>query len=385
MAPAPLNGLVRSAGRLYDHRRPLADGFMADHDKTRDSKTTATRGTHHVLDFEKPIIELEKKIDELETLSRITGMNLNGEVKPLKDRLGTLISEIFVGLTDYQRIQVARHAARPLTADYVEALFDDFLELHGDREFRDDRAIVTGVARFGTRRVMIIGHRKGRDIKEKVACYFGCAHPEGYRKALRKMRLAEKFGLPIITFINTPGAYPGIGAEERGQAWAIAENLREMFGLTFPIICVVIGEGGSGGALGIGIGDRVLMLEHSYYSVISPEGCAAILWGDAKRVADAARALKLGARDLFAMGIIDEIVSEPVGGAHRNPADMFARLRERLTFHLDALEKLTVEQRLDERYAKFRRMGTIFEEPPARALPPPDASAADAAGASAGV
>ncbi len=358
---------------------------MADADKNRDSKSTVARGTHHVLDFEKPIFELEKKIDELETLSRSTGMNLNGEVKPLKERLSTLITEVFEGLSDYQRIQVARHQARPLTVDYIEALFDDFIELHGDRQFRDDRAIVTGIGRFGSRRVMVVGHRKGRDIKEKVACYFGCAHPEGYRKALRKMKLAEKFGMPIITFINTPGAYPGIGAEERGQAWAIAENLREMFGITVPIISIVIGEGGSGGALGIGIGDRVLMLQHSYYSVISPEGCAAILWGDSKRVADAAKALKLGARDLFALGVVDEVVDEPIGGAHRNPAEMFARVRERLRLNLEAVDALSVEQRLEERYRKFRRMGTIFDVPPARPTPVkegepqgPDATASSA-------
>jgi acetyl-CoA carboxylase carboxyl transferase subunit alpha len=332
---------------------------MAEPNKPKETTSAGAR-PRHALDFERPIIELEKKIEELETLSKSTGMNLNGEVRPLKDRLAVLINDIFQGLSPWQGVQVARHGERPLCSDYIEALFDDFVELHGDRQFSDDQAIVTGIGKLSGRRVMAIGHRKGRDFKEKVRCNFGSAHPEGYRKALRKMRLAEKFGLPIVTFIDTPGAYPGIGAEERGQAWAIAENLRAMAGLRVPIVCVVIGEGGSGGALGIGVGDRVLMLEHSYYSVISPEGCAAILWGDAKRMADAAKALKLTARDLERLGVIDEVVPEPVGGAHRNPAEMFRRVRERLEHHFAELRKLSTDQLLAARYAKFRGMGGTF-------------------------
>jgi acetyl-CoA carboxylase carboxyl transferase subunit alpha len=336
---------------------------MAEPNKPKESTPGGTR-PRHALEFEKPIIDLEKKIEELETLSKSTGMNLNGEVRPLKDRLSLLIREVFHGLSPWQSVQVARHGERPLTSDYVEALFDDFIELHGDRQFGDDRAIITGIGRLSGRRLMVIGHRKGRDFKEKVKCNFGSAHPEGYRKALRKMRLAEKFHLPVVTFINTPGAYPGIGAEERGQAWAIAENLRAMSGLEVPIVCVVIGEGGSGGALGIGIGDRVLMLEHSYYSVISPEGCAAILWGDAKRMADAAKALKLTAKDLKRLGIVDEVVEEPTGGAHRNPSEMFKRVRERLSHHFAELEGLSTEQLLAQRYEKFRKMGGVFGRAP---------------------
>jgi acetyl-CoA carboxylase carboxyl transferase subunit alpha len=354
---------------------------MAEQNKPKETPAPGRpRTSSHTLGFEKPIIDLEKKIEELETLSKSTGMNLNGEVKPLKDRLGVLIRDIFQGLSPWQSVQVARHGERPLTSDYIEALFDDFIELHGDRQFADDKAIITGIGRLSGRKVMVIGHRKGRDFKEKVKCNFGSAHPEGYRKALRKMRLAEKFRLPIVTFINTPGAYPGIGAEERGQAWAIAENLRAMSGLKVPVVCVVIGEGGSGGALGIGVGDRILMLEHAYYSVISPEGCAAILWGDAKRMADAAKALKLTARDLKRLGVIDEILEEPIGGAHRNPAEMFQRVRERLDHHLSELERLPPDQLIEKRYEKFRRMGSVFAPPPEIAAEKP-AGAAGSAGA----
>jgi acetyl-CoA carboxylase carboxyl transferase subunit alpha len=340
--------------------------------------TRAVSRAHVILDFEKPIIDLEKKIEELETLSRSTGMNLNGEVKPLKDRLSTLVLDVFRNLSPLQVVQVARHPDRPLTPDYLEAVFDEFLEVHGDRNFRDDRAIVAGFGRVGERRVAIVGHRKGRDTKEKMACYWGCAHPEGYRKALRVMKLAEKFGLPIVSFIDTPGAYPGIGAEERGQAWAIAECIRDMAGLKTPIVCFVIGEGGSGGALGIGVGDQVMMLEHAYYSVISPEGCAAILWGDAKRSGDAAKALKLTSRDLLPLGIVDEIIPEPVGGAHRAPIETFQRVRERLEFHLRRLCAIPPAELLEQRYAKFRRMGTLFTQPPERTRPeaPPAEAAA---------
>jgi acetyl-CoA carboxylase carboxyl transferase subunit alpha len=345
---------------------------MAEPSKPKDQPAPGGRPrSTHTLEFEKPIIDLQKKIDELETLSKSTGMNLNGEVRPLKDRLSSLIRDIFQGLSPWQSVQVARHGERPLASDFIEAMFEEFMELHGDRQFGDDRAIVTGIGKLGGRQVMVIGHRKGHDFKEKVRCNFGSAHPEGYRKALRKMRLAEKFHMPVVTLINTPGAYPGIGAEERGQAWAIAENLRAMAGLKVPIVCVVIGEGGSGGALGIGVGDRVLMLEHAYYSVISPEGCAAILWGDAKRMADAAKALKLTARDLKRLGVIDEVIEEPIGGAHRNPPEMFKRLRDRLEAHFAELVKLSIDDLLAARYEKFRKMGTVFAPAPELAAPKP--------------
>ncbi|HYC79158.1 MAG TPA: acetyl-CoA carboxylase carboxyltransferase subunit alpha [Planctomycetota bacterium] len=336
-------------------------------DSKFDSKDSRSPNrVHIILEFEKPIIELEKKIGELEALSKSTGMDLDGEVRPLKERLGKLVLEVFRNLSPLQVVQVARHPNRPLTADYLEAVFDDFVEVHGDRGFRDDRAIAAGFARLGDRRVVVIGHRKGRDTREKMACYWGCAHPEGYRKALRLMKLAEKLRLPVVTFIDTPGAYPGIGAEERGQAWAIAESIRDMSGLRTPVVCTVVGEGGSGGALGIGVGDHVMMLEHAYYSVISPEGCAAILWNDAKRAGDAAKALKLTSRDLLPLRIIDEVIPEPVGGAHRAPGETFARVRERLTHHLDRLAARPVDALLEDRYAKFRRIGSVFVEPPAR-------------------
>jgi acetyl-CoA carboxylase carboxyl transferase subunit alpha len=321
---------------------------------------------HAPLDFEVPIFEMEAKIEELEELSRTTKMNLNGEVRPLKDKLGQLIAEIFENLTPWQRVQLARHPARPFTSDYIDLMFDDFLELHGDRLFKDDRAIACGLATLQGRRVLVIGHRKGRDTKEKLACNFGCAHPEGYRKALLKMQLAEKFGLPIITFINTPGAYPGIGAEERGQAFAIAENLVAMAGLRVPVISVVIGEGGSGGALGIGVGDRVFMLEHSYYSVISPEGCAAILWKSAEKASEAAEALKITSTDLLRLGVVDEVIPEPLGGAHRRPQEMIDALQARLISTLDELSAQPIDDLVQGRYDKFRAIGSVFGEGPAQ-------------------
>jgi len=246
------------------------------------------------LAFERPIVELELKIVELKNLSESTGMNLNGELKPLQDKLDRMTREIYENLSPYDVVQIARHPLRPQTSDYIATMLDEYVELHGDRVYGDDRAITCGFARVGEQRFLLIGHRKGRDTRENIACNWGCAHPEGYRKALQKMRLAEKFGLPVVTLINTPGAYPGVGAEERGQVWAIAENIMAMSRLKVPIVCVVIGEGGSGGALGIGVGDRVLMLEYAYYSVISPEGCAAILWKNGDRAADAVSISSIG-------------------------------------------------------------------------------------------
>ncbi|HEY5974160.1 MAG TPA: acetyl-CoA carboxylase carboxyltransferase subunit alpha, partial [Geobacteraceae bacterium] len=271
----------------------------------------------YFMEFEKPLVELEKKIQELAELSA-TGLDLSSEIAKLEKRAQGMRGEIFANLSRWQTAQIARHINRPFTMDYLNLIFTDFIELHGDRLFGDDHAIVGGLAKLDGEPVVVIGHQKGRDTKEKVYRNFGMPNPEGYRKALRLMQLAEQFKLPIVTFVDTPGAYPGIGAEERGQAEAIARNLREMASLTVPIVVVITGEGGSGGALAIAVGDRVLMLEHSVYAVISPEGCAAILWSDGTKGEQAAEALKLTAKDIKELDVIDEIVKEPVGGAHRD-------------------------------------------------------------------
>jgi acetyl-CoA carboxylase carboxyl transferase subunit alpha len=321
------------------------------------------------LPFEKPIADLERKIEELRAL---TDVALNGELKPLEGKRDRLLVEIYGRLTPWEKVLVARASARPQFRDYVAGMCDEWVELHGDRLFGEDHAISTGFARIGGHRVLLVGHRKGRDTKEKLACNFGCAHPEGYRKALQKMKLAERFGLPIVTLINTPGAYPGVGAEERGQAWAIAENILEMSSLRVPVVCVVIGEGGSGGALGIGVGDRVLMLQHSYYSVISPEGCAAILWKDGGRAAEAAQALRLTGDDLLRLGVVDEVVPEPLGGAHRDPKTTVQAVKERVLFHLEQLMAMPEDGRLATRYARLRALGNGVE--PLDAHPEPNAS-----------
>jgi acetyl-CoA carboxylase carboxyl transferase subunit alpha len=322
------------------------------------------------LPFERPILELERKIQELRS---IPDVSLNGELKPLERKRDRLLAEIFGNLTPWQTVEVARHARRPQFSDYVSGMCDEFIELHGDRLFGEDRAISTGFARIGDHRILILGHRKGRETREKLACNFGCAHPEGYRKALSKMKLAERFGLPIVTLINTPGAYPGVGAEERGQAWAIAESILEMCRLRVPTVCVIVGEGGSGGALGIGVGDRVLMLEHSYYSVISPEGCASILWHDGSRREDAAEALRLTSTDLSSLRVVDEVVPEPLGAAHRDPAAMIESLKEAIVRHLDELVAMDPDERLDARYERLRALGNGLEPLPEphgrRALP----------------
>jgi acetyl-CoA carboxylase carboxyl transferase subunit alpha len=319
------------------------------------------------LPFERPVFELERKLDELMVLSDATSMNLNGELRPLLEKRDRMLHEIVARLGPWERVQIARHPRRPQFRDYATGengrpgMLDEWLELRGDRLFGDDPAISTGFARLGPYRFLLVGHRKGRETKEKLACNFGCAHPEGYRKALHKMRLADRFGLPIVTLINTPGAYPGIGAEERGQAWAIAENILEMSQLRVPTICVVIGEGGSGGALGIGVGDRVLMLEHSYYSVISPEGCAAILWKSGEKAAEAARALRLTSEDLLRLRVVDEVVPEPLGGAHREPGAMVQTLKGVLLRVLKELTEMDAEERLAARYAKLRSFGNGLE------------------------
>jgi acetyl-CoA carboxylase carboxyl transferase subunit alpha len=311
------------------------------------------------LPFERPIVELELRISELKSLSESTGMNLNGELRPLQEKLARMTREIYAALEPYDVVQIARHPLRPQTSDYIAGMLDEYVELHGDRSFGDDRAITTGFARIGERRFLLVGHRKGKETKENIACNWGCAHPEGYRKALRKMRLAEKFGLPVVTLVNTPGAYPGVGAEERGQAWAIAENIQAMSRIRVPVVCVVIGEGGSGGALGIGVGDRVLMLEYAYYSVISPEGCAAILWKDGDRAPEAAKALKLTSRDLLNLGVVDEVVPEPLGGAHRAPDEIVAALKARVLAALDELEAVPLEDLLERRYRRIRQFGNL--------------------------
>lgn len=312
------------------------------------------------LNFEKPILDLEKQILELKDFSAKGRIGLDGEIKSLEKKLEELRLTVYGTLTPWQRVQLARHPKRPYTLDYITLMMTDFTELHGDRLFADDKAIITGFAKLDGKVVGVIGHQKGRDTKENLMRNFGSAHPEGYRKAMRIMELAAKFNHPILCFVDTPGAYPGVGAEERGQAHAIAYNLREMIDLPVPILIAVIGEGGSGGALGIGVGDKVFVLENAYYSVISPEGCAAILWKDRSRAPEAASTLRLTAKDLLELGIIDEVVPEPLGGAHRGAEKTAATLKEVLLKHLTPLQKLSKEKLLQERYEKFRKMG-IFE------------------------
>ncbi|HSE06890.1 MAG TPA: acetyl-CoA carboxylase carboxyltransferase subunit alpha [Methylomirabilota bacterium] len=311
------------------------------------------------LEFEKPVLELENRITELRTAE--DPLSARDEIAKLEERLARLQQRVYSGLTAWQRTQIARHPKRPHTLDLVNLLLEDWVELHGDRVFGDDKAIVGGLARLDGESVVVLGHQKGRDTRENIARNFGMPHPEGYRKALRLMQLAAKFSKPIIAFIDTPGAYPGLGAEERGQAEAIARNLREMAGLPTPIICVVTGEGGSGGALAIGVGNRVLMLEYAIYSVISPEGCAAILWGDAAKAPEAAELMRVTAPDLLKLGVIDGIVPEPVGGAHRNWEATAASLRAALRDHLWQLKSKSEAELIEERHEKFRRIG-VFEE-----------------------
>ncbi len=315
----------------------------------------------HTLDFERPLLELERQIEELK---RAGGdrVDVSKELRPLEEKLAALRAEIYKGLTPMQRVQVARHPKRPYPLDYLSTVFTDFVELHGDRLFRDDPALVGGWARLDGTSVMVIGHQKGHDTKDNLRRNFGMAHPEGYRKAMRLMHLAEKFGAPVITLVDTPGAYPGLGAEERGQAEAIARNLIEMASLRTPIITAVIGEGGSGGALAVGLADRVLMLENSVYSVISPEGCAAILWKDASQRERAAEALKITAQDLLDLGLIDEIIPEPPGGAHADPDAAAAALGEALTRQLRQLRKLKIEKLLKRREEKYLSMGALTEK-----------------------
>ncbi|MGH7496765.1 MAG: acetyl-CoA carboxylase carboxyltransferase subunit alpha [bacterium] len=312
-----------------------------------------------VLDFEKPLLEMEKRIAEMREYDVTADAGLEAEIAKLEERARRLREEIYAKLTRWQRVQLARHPQRPYTQDYIERMVDDFVELHGDRAFGDDPAIVCGTGRLGDQKVFILGHQKGRDTKQKLYRNFGMPHPEGYRKALRVMKLAAKFRRPIISLIDTPGAYPGIGAEERGQAEAIARNLFEMSHLPVPIIIVIIGEGASGGALGIGVGDRVLMLENTWYSVISPEGCAAILWHDSTKAEQAAEAMKLVGSDLLKLGIIDGVIKEPLGGAHRNYDETAKILKEQILAELRELARIAPDKLVEMRIAKYGRMGAF--------------------------
>lgn len=312
------------------------------------------------LPFEQEMQALEACIQEL-SRGELTAERQE-RLRQLKRQWLDVTRETYSRLTPWETVQVARHRDRPQTADYISLVCDEFVELHGDRHFGDDRAIITGFAKLGQYKVMLVGHQKGRNLNERNECCFGCAHPEGYRKALGKMRLAAKYRLPVVCLIDTPGAYPGIGAEERGQAWVIAENMLEMSRLNTPIVCVVIGEGGSGGALGIGVGDRVAMLEHAYYSVISPEGCAGILWKSHKFAEQAAGALKFRANDLLGFGIVDQVIEEPLGGAHRDHHQMAQRLKGFLTKTLRELQGQPLDELLPARYEKFRRMGVFVED-----------------------
>ncbi len=315
----------------------------------------------YVLEFEKPLRELSKQLEALQQQSLETSVDLSREAFAIEKKIEATQREIYSGLTPWQRVQIARHPKRPYALDYVGFLCEGFQELHGDRQFNDDRALIGGTAFFNGEAVMIIAQQKGRDTKEKIARNFGMPQPEGYRKALRLMKMAEKFGLPVLSFIDTPGAYPGIGSEERHVSEAIAVNLREMAMLKTPSIAVVVGEGGSGGALGIGVTDRVLIFENSYYSVISPEGCAAILWKDSAAAPKAAEALKLNAATLEKLGVVDEVIPEPMGGAHYDPAQAAAALKYSLQKHLNDLRGLKIDRLLDTRYERYRKLG-VFEE-----------------------
>lgn len=312
------------------------------------------------LPFEKPIYELEAQLSKMEAEPNPTPA-VQESIRRMRVEITQMTRERFENLDPWEIVQVSRHAERPQTADYVELVFDEFVELHGDKSFGDDRALITGFAKLDGRKIMLVGHQKGRTLKERNECLYGCAHPEGYRKAMAKMEMASRYGLPIVCLIDTPGAYPGIGAEERGQAYNIAVNLRDMSTLEVPIVCVVIGEGGSGGALGIGIGDHIAVLQNAYYSVISPEGCAGILWKHSKHADKAAKALKFTSKDLVQLGVIDEIVPEPLGGAHRNHRQMAMNLKGCLVAALQSLEGMPKDELVNRRYNRFRQIG-VFEE-----------------------
>jgi len=319
------------------------------------------------LSFERPVFELESRLEKLK--KNASGPGVKEEIQSLRKTIIDLQKRIFASLQPWETVEVARHPDRPQTSEYLDSVFDEFVELHGDKFFGDDRAIRTGWAKIDEYKVMVVGHQKGRNVKERLACNYGCAHPEGYRKAIGKMKLAAKFGLPVICFIDTPGAFPGIAAEERGQALVIAQAMFEMSILPTPIVCVVIGEGGSGGALGIGVGDRVAMLEHSYYSVISPEGCAGILWKSHEHKDKAAQALKMTSRDLMQLGAIEAVIEEPLGGAHRNHQLMASRIKHYLRNQLKELTRIPHCELVEQRYQRFRQMGVFLEQFEMKELP----------------
>ena len=324
------------------------------------SNNKISEGDH--LEFEEKVADLDRQMKELRRLTSIKGIDYSAEIRSLQREQVAELKRIYSTLTAWQTVQVARHPKRPLLPDYLNLMVKDFRELHGDRYFGDDRSIITGFGQIGREKVLIVGQNKGRNTTEKIACNFGCPNPEGYRKAMAKMKFAEKYGIPVVTLIDTPGAYPGIGAEERGQAKAIAVNLMEMSRLRVPIICIVIGEGGSGGALGIGVGDRTAMLEFAYYSVISPEGCAAILWRDGSQAPDAAEALKLTSKDLYKLNLIDAVIPEPLGGAHRNVHDTVYNVQKYIVKTLTALKRTKIDNLLENRYKKLRAIGTSSTE-----------------------
>jgi len=324
---------------------------------TAQDKNPEKIGSGDYLDFEQKVADFDSQMDELRRLSSIKGIDYSAEIRQIQLDQVAELKRVYSQLNAWQTVQVARHPKRPLLPDYLNLMVKDFRELHGDRCFGDDRAMVTGFGQIGREKVLVVGQNKGRGLKEKMACNFGCANPEGYRKAIAKMKFAAKFGIPIVTLIDTPGAYPGIGAEERGQAQAIAVNLFEMSRLPVPVICICIGEGGSGGALGIGVGDRPAMLEFGYYSVISPEGCAGILWRDGSQAPEAAEALKLTSKDLLKLKLVDEAIAEPLGGAHRNIHDTVYNVEQYITRTLAVLKRTKIETLLENRYAKLRAIG----------------------------
>jgi acetyl-CoA carboxylase carboxyl transferase subunit alpha len=331
-----------------------------------------------MLEFEKPFSALEEQIRQLERMQADRNVDMSAEIRDIRRSLVDMIRKKYDSLSPWELVQVSRHPARPLAWDYLDAFVTDFKELHGDRHFGDDCSVITGFGKIGGMKAMIVAQHKGRDTHEKVACNFGCPHPEGYRKALRMMKMAEKYHLPVVSLIDTPGAFPGIGAEERGQAQAIAINLMEMARLRTPIICAIIGEGGSGGALGIGVGDHISILQYAYYSVISPEGCAAILWRTAKMAEAAAQSLRLTPKHLLDLGIVDEIIPEPLGGAHRDVRAMAAILERRLIVQLRQVTRVPLDQLLETRYQRIRRIGPVLEgPPPPNALTPAAAPAAE--------
>jgi acetyl-CoA carboxylase carboxyl transferase subunit alpha len=325
---------------------------------TAQDKNPEKIGSGDYLDFEQKVADFDSQMEELRRLSSIKGIDYSAEIRQIQLDQVAELKRVYSQLNAWQTVQVARHPKRPLLPDYLNLMVKDFRELHGDRCFGDDRAMVTGFGQIGREKVLVVGQNKGRGLKEKMACNFGCANPEGYRKAMAKMKFAAKFGIPIVTLIDTPGAYPGIGAEERGQAQAIAVNLFEMSRLPVPVICICIGEGGSGGALGIGVGDRLAMLEFAYYSVISPEGCAGILWRDGSQAPEAAEALKLTSKDLLKLKLVDEAIAEPLGGAHRNIHDTVYNVEQYITRTLAVLKRTKIETLLENRYAKLRSIGS---------------------------